>query len=136
MKSFERAPFYAIPINARTGDLQQRLLRAMPAWAMEFARYVPTLPLVRMAMWMGMPFPPTATFTLGGLQVDLEQRVLNKETSTAIPGLYAAGRSAAGVASGGYVSGLSIADAVYSGRRTGRHAALSTSSSSFPSCPS
>lgn len=123
MKPFGQAPFYAIPINARTGELKQRLLRAMPAWGMELARYLPTLPLVRLAMWMGMPFPPTATFTLGGLRVDLEQRVLHEKTTSAIPGLYAAGRSAAGVASGGYVSGLSIADAVYSGRRAGRHAA-------------
>jgi len=42
---------------------------------------------------------------------------------TAVPGLYAAGRSAAGLCSSSYVSGLSLADCVFSGRRAGRHAA-------------
>ena len=36
-----------------------------------------------------------------------------------INGLYAAGRSAVGVCSNIYVSGLSIADCVFSGRRVG-----------------
>jgi 3-oxo-5alpha-steroid 4-dehydrogenase len=40
-----------------------------------------------------------------------------------VPGLYAAGRSAVGLCSRSYVSGLSIADCVFSGRRAGRHAA-------------
>ena len=40
-----------------------------------------------------------------------------------IAGLYAAGRTAVGVSSGLYVSGLSIADGVFSGRRVGLHAA-------------
>jgi 3-oxo-5alpha-steroid 4-dehydrogenase len=40
-----------------------------------------------------------------------------------IAGLYAAGRTAVGVSSGLYVSGLSIADGVFSGRRAGLHAA-------------
>jgi len=38
-------------------------------------------------------------------------------------GLYAAGRTAAGLCSRSYVSGLSLADCVFSGRRAGRHAA-------------
>ena len=38
-------------------------------------------------------------------------------------GLYAAGRTAAGC-SRSYVSGLSLADCVFSGRRAARHAAL------------
>ncbi|MNT94949.1 hypothetical protein D3C72_2367290 [compost metagenome] len=41
-----------------------------------------------------------------------------------ISGLYAAGRNAVGVASNLYVSGLSLADCVYSGRRVGAHLAL------------
>jgi len=40
-----------------------------------------------------------------------------------IEGLYAAGRTAVGICSEQYVSGLSIADCVFSGRRAGRHAA-------------
>jgi len=41
-----------------------------------------------------------------------------------IDGLYAAGRTAAGLCSRSYVSGLSLADCVFSGRRAGRHAAM------------
>ena len=40
-----------------------------------------------------------------------------------VAGLYAAGRCAAGVASNYYVSGLSLADCLFAGRRAGRHAA-------------
>lgn len=63
------------------------------------------------------------TITLGGLVVDEETGEVKREDGSAIKGLYAAGRSAVGVTSRGYVSGLSIADAVFSGRRAGRHAA-------------
>jgi 3-oxo-5alpha-steroid 4-dehydrogenase len=41
-----------------------------------------------------------------------------------VPGLYAAGRTAAGLCSRSYVSGLSLADCAFSGRRAGRHAAM------------
>ena len=44
------------------------------------------------------------------------------ERGGVIKGLYAAGRSAVGVASHSYVSGLSIAGCIFSGRRAGRHA--------------
>jgi 3-oxo-5alpha-steroid 4-dehydrogenase len=40
-----------------------------------------------------------------------------------VPGLYAAGRTAVGLCSHSYVSGLSLADCVFSGRRAGRRAA-------------
>jgi 3-oxo-5alpha-steroid 4-dehydrogenase len=48
--------------------------------------------------------------------------VLN-EQGKAIKHLYAAGRTAVGIPSKGYVSGLSIADCVFSGRRAAKHAA-------------
>ncbi|MNN77179.1 hypothetical protein D3C81_1936200 [compost metagenome] len=41
----------------------------------------------------------------------------------AIPGLYAAGRTAIGIPSHLYISGLSLADCVFSGRRAGEAAA-------------
>jgi 3-oxo-5alpha-steroid 4-dehydrogenase len=40
-----------------------------------------------------------------------------------VDGLYAAGRTAAGLCSRSYVSGLSLADCVFSGRRAGRSVA-------------
>jgi 3-oxo-5alpha-steroid 4-dehydrogenase len=45
------------------------------------------------------------------------------EGGQTIAGLYAAGRTAVGICSNSYVSGLSLADCVFSGRRAGEHAA-------------
>lgn len=65
---------------------------------------------------------PIMTLTLGGLAVDEKTGAVLDEQSQPINGLYAAGRAAVGICSGNYVSGLSIADCVYSGRRAGRMA--------------
>src|SRR5690606_38104643 len=66
---------------------------------------------------------PSPCLSLGGLRTDgMTARVLG-EDGAAIEGLYAAGRTAVGVASNGYVSGLSVADGIFSGRNAGRHAA-------------
>jgi 3-oxo-5alpha-steroid 4-dehydrogenase len=40
-----------------------------------------------------------------------------------VRGLYAAGRTTAGIASAGYVSGISLGDGSFFGRRAGRSAA-------------
>ncbi len=61
---------------------------------------------------------PAPNITLGGLDVDEDQRV-RRPDGTVVPGLYAVGRCAAGVASRSYVSGLSLADCVFSGRNAG-----------------
>ena len=66
---------------------------------------------------------PLPTLTLGGLTVEEGTGLVRREDGTEITGLYAAGRSAVGICSRQYVSGLSIADCVYSGRRAGRSAA-------------
>lgn len=72
---------------------------------------------------IGNPWFPLPTITLGGLVVDeLTGEVKNSDGEN-ISGLYAAGRSAIGIASNMYVSGLSIADCVFSGRRAGNHLA-------------
>jgi 3-oxo-5alpha-steroid 4-dehydrogenase len=65
---------------------------------------------------------PLPTLTLGGLVIDEHTGQVKGENGV-IPGLYAAGRNAVGVCSRSYVSGLSIADCVYSGRRAGGAAA-------------
>jgi 3-oxo-5alpha-steroid 4-dehydrogenase len=65
----------------------------------------------------------TKFMTLGGLRVDEDSGEVLRENGAAIPGLYAAGMAAVGLHSNGYISGLSIADGVFSGRRAGRHAA-------------
>ena len=47
------------------------------------------------------------------------------EAGNTIPGLYAAGRNTVGLCSNSYVSGLSLADCVFSGKRAGESAAQS-----------
>ena len=63
-----------------------------------------------------------APFTLGGLATDGDGRVLTG-AGGAVPGLFAAGRSTAGIAADGYVSGISLGDGSFFGRRAGAHAA-------------
>ncbi len=66
---------------------------------------------------------PCPTLTLGGLKVNEETGHVRNKEGEDIAGLYAAGRTAVGICSRQYVSGLSIADCVFSGRRAGEHAA-------------
>lgn len=63
-------------------------------------------------------FPPLS-FTLGGLVIDEHSGQVLRQDGTPIQGLYAAGRVAIGIPSNFYVSGLSISDCVFSGRRAG-----------------
>jgi 3-oxo-5alpha-steroid 4-dehydrogenase len=65
---------------------------------------------------------PYAPFTLGGLETTVDGAVLDLMGS-AIPGLYAAGRTTSGVCSFGYASGLSIGDSTMFGRFAGASAA-------------
>jgi len=63
------------------------------------------------------------TLTLGGLVVDGETGQVKGDDGGVVEGLFSAGRNAVGISSENYVSGLSIADCVFSGRRAGKHAA-------------
>ena len=66
-------------------------------------------------------FTPVHTF--GGLHTTTEGRVLNG-FGEAIPGLFAAGRTTAGLPTAPYIaSGLSMGDCTFFGRRAGRAAA-------------
>lgn len=65
---------------------------------------------------------PCPVISLGGLKVNEETGEVLNDKGEEIKGLYSAGRTAIGVASNLYVSGLSIADCVFSGRRAARHA--------------
>jgi 3-oxo-5alpha-steroid 4-dehydrogenase len=69
---------------------------------------------------------PCPSITLGGLRVDEQTGAVLDARGESIPGLYAAGRAAVGIASNGYVSGLSIADCLWSGRRAGAALAPAT----------
>ena len=85
-------------------------------------------PLLALDISMGNPLFPLATLSLGGLRVDEDSGQVLDATGQAIPGLYAAGRTAIGLASRRYISGLSLADCVFSGRRAGRAAAQAPAS--------
>ena len=63
----------------------------------------------------------TGGFTLGGLATTLDAEVLHVNGEP-IPGLFAAGRSTAGLAAWGYASGVSLGDGSFYGRRAGRSA--------------
>jgi 3-oxo-5alpha-steroid 4-dehydrogenase len=69
------------------------------------------------------PAFPAPGLTLGGLRVDEETGQVLTDGGDHVGGLYAAGRSAVGICSNSYISGLSLADCVFSGRRAGVHAA-------------
>ena len=58
--------------------------------------------------------------TLGGLKVDEHNGAVLDGNGQPIAGLYSAGRTAIGIASHLYISGLSLADCVFSGRRAGK----------------
>src|SRR3546814_490465 len=71
---------------------------------------------------VGNVFAPVHTF--GGLHTNTDAQVINA-FGDVIPGLYAAGRTSAGIPVAPYIgSGVSVGDASYFGRRGGRHAAL------------
>ncbi len=65
---------------------------------------------------------PCPTLTLGGLSVNEESGLVLDAAGQPIPRLYAAGRNAVGLCAHTYISGLSLADCLFSGRRAGRHA--------------
>ncbi|MGW0173268.1 FAD-binding protein [Rhodococcus sp. NPDC003322] len=75
---------------------------------------------------------PLPMITLGGLVVDEDSGEVLGEGGGPIEGLYAAGRTAVGICSNSYVSGLSLADAVFSGRRAAVHATQRTQAGPDP----
>lgn len=66
------------------------------------------------------PLLPLSTLSLGGLSVDEKTGQVRAVNGVPIKGLYAGGRTAIGVCSNLYVSGLSVADCVFSGRRAAK----------------
>lgn len=86
-------------------------------------------PIWAVNMSMSNRHAMTKFMTLGGLRVDEDTGAAVREDGRPIPGLYAAGMAAVGLHSNGYISGLSLADGVFSGRRAGRSAAMSQAAS-------
>jgi 3-oxo-5alpha-steroid 4-dehydrogenase len=66
---------------------------------------------------LGAKFSPTSAITVGGLVVDEDTGEVLSSEGGKVKGLYAAGRTAIGICSHYYVSGLSLGDCVWSGLR-------------------
>ena len=66
---------------------------------------------------LGAKFSPTSAITVGGLVVDEDTGEVFSSLGGKVKGLYAAGRTAVGMCSHYYVSGLSLGDCVFSGCR-------------------
>ncbi|MBO0873171.1 MAG: FAD-binding protein, partial [Pseudonocardia sp.] len=83
---------------------------------------------IRRSAWYPCPM-----LTLGGLAVAEDTGAVLRADAAggSIPGLYAAGRTAVGLCSRSYVSGLSLADCVFAGRRAGRAAGVDTNENVF-----
>jgi 3-oxo-5alpha-steroid 4-dehydrogenase len=74
-------------------------------------------PCVALNMAVTNRYSFTQVFSLGGLPVDEETGAVIRSDGSTVPGLYAAGRAAIGMPSNNYISGLSLGDCVFSGRR-------------------
>ena len=70
---------------------------------------------------LGARLLPCTVLTMGGLVVNESTGNVLNEQGSEVPGLYAAGRTAVGIPSHLYISGLSIADCVFSGLRAAEH---------------
>lgn len=68
-------------------------------------------------------FTVTMLFSLGGLKVNEDTGAVLRPDGSDIPGLYAAGRVAVGLNSINNISGMSLADTVFSGQRAAEGAA-------------
>ena len=84
---------------------------------------IATAPFYALNISADMSVFPCPAITLGGLRVDEETGAVRRQNDSTIPGLYAAGRAAIGIASNHYVSGLALADFIWSGRLAGAAAA-------------
>jgi 3-oxo-5alpha-steroid 4-dehydrogenase len=89
----------------------------------EFVNAIENGPFYAIDISYDSSFVACPSLSLGGLVVEESSGLVKREDGSVIKGLYAAGRTAVGIPSRGYVSGLSIADCVFSGRRASRHAA-------------
>jgi len=65
---------------------------------------------------------PLSGLTMGGLALDEATGAALDSAGKPIPGLYAAGRNATGMCSNEYISGLALADCIWSGHRAAKSA--------------
>lgn len=83
----------------------------------KYRRTIDTGPFYATDIGASLKLSPIPALTMGGLQVDEETGQVLASDGGTVPGLYAAGRTAVGICSHYYVSGLSLGDCVFSGLR-------------------
>lgn len=81
----------------------------------EYRRPIRRGPFYALNQSGGLKTNPIPSITLGGLEVDESTNAVLDGNGMPIPGLFAAGRAAVGICSENYVSGLSLADCIWSG---------------------
>jgi succinate dehydrogenase / fumarate reductase flavoprotein subunit len=83
-----------------------------------------------------IPIQPTAHYAMGGIPTDVDGRVLVDESSTVLPGFYAAGECACVSVHGANRLGTnSLVDIVVFGRRAGKHMAAYVQEAPFTELP-
>ncbi len=83
----------------------------------KYRRTIDTGPFYATDIGSSLKLSPIPALTMGGLLVDEESGQVLANGGGHVPGLYAAGRTAVGICSHYYVSGLSLGDCVFSGLR-------------------
>jgi 3-oxo-5alpha-steroid 4-dehydrogenase len=122
----EIANVYGIPEEDLSDSLQEYNQSAQNNSSCKFGKAAEDVkelkgPFYIMDISIDSKLAPLTTLTLGGLMVNEETGEVLDQNQNEIKGLYAAGRTAVGVCSNIYVSGLSIADCIFSGRRIGQN---------------
>lgn len=118
-----------LPPEALRQSVERYSRAARGETADEFGKSATMLASLEQGPWYALDLSfdsklfPCPVITLGGLKVCEHSGQVLDPQGTSIRGLYSAGRNAVGVASNLYVSGLSLADCIYSGRRAATHAA-------------
>jgi len=101
----------------------------------EHVRQIAARPFYALNLSLANPLGFVQLFTLSALRVDEETGEVLRREGGAIRGLYAAGRNAVGLCAQGYLSGMSLADGVFSGRRAGACAAARAAGSTAAAAP-
>jgi 3-oxo-5alpha-steroid 4-dehydrogenase len=83
----------------------------------KYRRTIDSGPFYAMDIGGGLKLSPIPALTMGGLVVDEDTGEVLSSEGGIVKGLYAAGRTAVGICSHYYVSGLSLGDCVWSGLR-------------------
>tara|TARA_B110000014_G_C20123374_1_gene596544 strand:+ start:230 stop:1936 length:1707 start_codon:yes stop_codon:yes gene_type:complete len=122
----ELAKVYDLPAEKLAEEIEKYNQAAKTKMPCEFGKAANDVkelngPFYIMDISINSKLAPLTTLTLGGLIVNEETGEVLNQHQKEIKGLYAAGRTAVGICSNIYVSGLSIADCIFSGRRIGQH---------------